>query len=180
MNKRKLEAHRRQLEKLAVRLGGDISALVDNAQTPTGGQAAGSLSNAPMHLGDMGTEVYLQELNATLLENEEYLRGEVIAAMERIHDGTYGTCENCGKKIIEERLDLLPYSRYCTPCAERLQSGKRINLNDGRPGFTVDTYNPYDDPIEAQFTGTDSFRQDIGVEAATLTRTPTAPNRAEE
>ena len=98
-----------------------------------------------MHLGDMGTEVYLQELNATLLENEEYLRGEVMAAMERIDEGTYGTCENCGTKIIEERLELLPYARYCTPCAEKLQSGKDINLNEGRPRDAADTYNPYDD-----------------------------------
>ena len=46
---------------------------------------------------------------------------------------TYGVCENCGTKIIEERLELLPYARYCTPCAEKLQSGKDINLNEGRP-----------------------------------------------
>src|SRR6516165_9305130 len=148
MTKKKLETHRKQLQKLSVRLGGDISALEDQARTPTGGQAVGSLSNAPMHLGDMGTEVYLQEMNATLLENEEYLRGEVLAALDRIDRGTYGSCENCGQKIIEERLELLPYARYCTPCAERLQSGKDINLNEGRPRDAADVYNNYDDRVE--------------------------------
>ena len=96
-----------------------------------------------MHLGDMGTEVYLQELNATLLENEEYLRGEVLAALERVDDGTYGTCENCGQKIIEERLELLPYARHCTPCAEKLQSGRDINLNEGRPRDAADLYSTH-------------------------------------
>src|SRR5215813_9228404 len=128
MNKRKLEARRKQLLKLSDRLGGDISSLEDQTRIPTGGQAVGNLSNAPMHLGDIGTEVYLQELNAALLENEEYLRNEVMAALERIDNGTYGDCENCGKKIIEERLELLPYARYCTPCAEKLQSGRNVNL----------------------------------------------------
>ncbi len=170
MNKRKLEVHRRQLDELASRLGSDISALVDNAQTPTGGQAAGNLSNAPMHLGDMGTEVYLQELNATLLENEEYLRGEVVAAMERMESGTYGACENCGRKILEERLDLLPYTRFCTRCAEKLQSGKRINLNEGRPG--------YDDRLDAEPGESFSFTEDIAVAAGSL-RGRSRKNRAD-
>src|SRR5262245_27685937 len=100
MTKKKLEMYRNQLQELSTRLRGDIAALEDQARAPTGGQAAGNLSNAPMHLGDMGTEVYLQELNATLLENEEYLRGEVLAALERIERGDYGACENCGRKII--------------------------------------------------------------------------------
>jgi RNA polymerase-binding transcription factor DksA len=161
MNKKKVESHRKQLQQLAARLRGDISALEDQARTPTGGQAAGNLSNAPMHLGDIGTEVYLQEMNATLLENEEYLRGEVLAALDRINAGTYGSCENCGRKIIEERLELLPYARYCTPCAEKLQSGKYINLNEGRPRKADDTYDPYDDRAVAVMKGTDYTSQEI-------------------
>jgi len=166
MNKKKRESYRKQLLSLSARLGGDITSLEDQARTPTGGQAVGNLSNAPMHLGDIGTEVYLQELNATLLENEEYLRGEVIAALERVDNGTYGQCENCGQKIIEERLDLLPYARYCTPCAEKLQSGKDINLNEGRPRDAGDAYNSYDDRVEARIKGTDYTSQDIQVDGA--------------
>lgn len=168
MTRKQRETHRKQLRELATRLGSDISALEDQARTPTGGQAVGNLSNAPMHLGDMGTEVYLQELNATLLENEEYLRGEVLAALERIDDGTYGTCENCGTTIIEERLELLPYARYCTPCAEKLQAGKDINLNEGRPRAAADTYNPYDDRAAALVKGTDSTSRDVPVAGSAL------------
>lgn len=162
MNKRKREIFRKQLNQLAARLGGDIDALEEQACTPTGGQAVGNLSNAPMHLGDMGTEVYLQELNATLLENEEYLRNEVMAALERIDDGTYGDCENCGVKIMEERLELLPYARYCTPCAEKLQSGKDINLNSGRPRDAGDTYQSFDVRVTSAIKGTDYTSQRVG------------------
>jgi RNA polymerase-binding transcription factor DksA len=133
MNKKKLEGFRKQLRELSARLNGDIATLEDQARTPTGGSSSGNISNAPMHLGDVGTEVYLQELNATLLENEAYLQAEVLSAFERLDDGTFGTCENCGTKIIEERLELLPYTRFCTPCATELQAGKEINLNEGRP-----------------------------------------------
>ncbi len=167
MNKKKLESYRKQLQRLSARLRGDISALEDQARTPTGGQAAGNLSNAPMHLGDMGTEVYLQEMNATLLENEEYLRGEVLAALDRIDGGSYGSCEHCGKKIIEERLELLPYARHCTPCAEELQSGKDINLNEGRPREADEAYNPYSERAAASMKGTDYTSQDIGRDGLT-------------
>ncbi len=170
MNKRKLESRRKHLQQFAMRLRGDISALEDQARMPTGGQGAGNLSNAPMHLGDMGTEVYLQEMNATLLENEEYLRGEVMAALERIDRGTYGCCENCGKKIIEERLELLPYARYCTRCAELLQSGRDINLNEGRPRDAADMYNPYDEQAAAVMKGTDHTGGDRSVRAAVARR----------
>lgn len=114
-----------------------------------------------MHLGDIGTEVYLQELNATLLENEAYLHGEVGAAIERLDNGTFGDCENCGTKIIEERLELLPYTRYCTPCAEELRAGKDINLNEGRPRDASDLYQPYDPRVEAEYKGTDYTSQDV-------------------
>lgn len=164
MNKRKLAVFRKQLNQLAARLGGDIDALDDQARMPTGSQAVGNLSHAPMHLGDMGTEVDLQELNATLLENEEYLRNEVLGALERIDDGTYGDCENCGVKIVEERLKLLPYARYCTPCAEKLQSGKDINLNSGRPRDPGDTHQSFDVRVSSAMMGADDTGRPVGHE----------------
>jgi RNA polymerase-binding transcription factor DksA len=121
------------LTDLARRVGGTAAALEEAARTPTSGEAAGSLSNVPQHLGDVGSEVYAQELNATLLENEAFIRSEVDDALDRLDNGTFGTCENCRGPIPEERLEALPYARFCTPCAERLQAGKAVNLNDGRP-----------------------------------------------
>ncbi len=40
-------------------------------------------------------------------------------ALERVADGTYGTCESCGKSIPIERLEVLPYSTLCVECAAR-------------------------------------------------------------
>ncbi len=39
------------------------------------------------------------------------------AALGRIADGTYGECAKCGETIVEERLDLLPYTPMCRNCA---------------------------------------------------------------
>ncbi len=133
MTDKKLAKYRDQLRALAARVIGDTTALEESARTSTGGQSGGNLSNAPMHLADLGTEVYMQELNSTLLENVESIRDQILAALKRIEQGTYGACENCGQRIKDARLEVLPYTPYCTACAEQLQSGTAVNLNVGRP-----------------------------------------------
>ena len=133
MTKQETNAFRDRLRALAVRLGSTVAGLEEGVRKPTGGQTSGGLSNAPLHPGDNGTDAFHQELDATLLENEAFIRDEVVAALERLKQGTFGRCENCGRDIVRERLEVLPYVRYCTPCASRLQSGRAVNLNDGRP-----------------------------------------------
>ncbi|MGC1486614.1 MAG: TraR/DksA C4-type zinc finger protein [Albidovulum sp.] len=41
------------------------------------------------------------------------------AALTRIKAGEYGACAQCGEDISEERLDLLPATPFCAPCAAR-------------------------------------------------------------
>lgn len=41
---------------------------------------------------------------------------EIDAALERLADGSYGTCERCLESIPSERLEVLPAARLCTDC----------------------------------------------------------------
>ncbi|MBX7158956.1 MAG: TraR/DksA C4-type zinc finger protein [Acidimicrobiia bacterium] len=43
--------------------------------------------------------------------------GEIDAALARIADGSYGTCERCGNPIGDARLEALPSARWCLDCA---------------------------------------------------------------
>lgn len=45
--------------------------------------------------------------------NSQALLSEVDAALERLDDGTYGTCTVCGRDIGERRLAALPYASLC-------------------------------------------------------------------
>jgi|SRR5579862_182020 len=38
---------------------------------------------------------------------------QVRAALQRIEDGTFGTCVNCGRPIEKARLDAIPWTPYC-------------------------------------------------------------------
>lgn len=44
-------------------------------------------------------------------------------ALKSIESGTYGICKNCGEKIEEERLEIMPAARFCLNCEK-----KRLSL----------------------------------------------------
>ncbi|QDU26447.1 General stress protein 16O [Anatilimnocola aggregata] len=142
MKTRDLEHFREELVVLRDRLLGVVSAVTDQTRQPSGGQGDSELSNAPMHLADMGTEEYLHDLNATLLENEEQLVAEVRDAIARIDAGTFGVCDNCDQAIARERLQAMPFVKHCVVCAEAIDHSETVNFNRGRPSTPRDTLAP--------------------------------------
>ena len=44
---------------------------------------------------------------------------EIKAAEDRLSDGSFGTCQDCGVSIPIERLEILPYVRFCVGCQQR-------------------------------------------------------------
>ena len=45
------------------------------------------------------------------------------AALNRIEDGTFGTCTNCGKPIGEDRLAAIPWATTCIDCKRLEERG---------------------------------------------------------
>jgi RNA polymerase-binding transcription factor DksA len=142
MNHPTHERHRTQLIELRRRLRDDAAKTAGQALGPSGGQDDGDLSNAPFHLADGGTDEFLHDMSAALAENEVYLWQEINDAIRRIDAGDYGRCEGCGQPIARQRLDAMPYVRFCVTCAEKLQAGLPVNLNSGRPLSPADTLAP--------------------------------------
>src|SRR5690348_8745985 len=121
MTKAELATYREALLALRSRLTGDVSHLADEALRARGGEASGSLSNAPLHMADLGTDNFEQEFTLSLLQNQEQALKEIGEALERIRQGSYGRCEECGGAIPKARLQALPYTRHCVGCARKLQ-----------------------------------------------------------
>jgi RNA polymerase-binding transcription factor DksA len=142
MNSRGHEKYRTELIELRRRLRSDADTVAGQARRPSGGQENGDLSNAPFHLADSGTDEFLHDMSAALAENEAYLWQEIADALRRINDGNFGRCEGCGQTIPRQRLDAMPYVRFCVACADRLQAGLPVNLNTGRPRSPADTLAP--------------------------------------
>jgi RNA polymerase-binding transcription factor DksA len=144
MNKRAAERFRKPLTDLLDRLRPEVAEMTSQALSPSGGQAGGELTNSPMHLADKGTEEFLHGINAVLLQNEERIVEQVGDALMRIEEGTFGICEECDDEIPAERLEAMPFVRYCVQCAAKIdRSGVgRVNFNDGRPRTPADTLAP--------------------------------------
>ena len=68
------------------------------------------------HPADIGTEVFIAGHNANLRGNEEVLLSKVENALSKVKSGEYGKCEECGKEIDEERLEIIPYASMCIKC----------------------------------------------------------------
>jgi RNA polymerase-binding transcription factor DksA len=120
VTKQELEGYRRQLVSLGHRIKADMSSLAGEALRKAGGEASGNLSNMPLHLADLGTDAFDRDLTMNLLENETQTLEEIATALARLDAGKYGRCEHCGKEIAPERLQALPYVRYCIDCARTL------------------------------------------------------------
>jgi RNA polymerase-binding transcription factor DksA len=78
-------------------------------------EESGELSEAPVHLADLGTDTQDQELEASNAARETTELEEIDAALERLyqHPDTFGLCENTGAPIPYERLDIIPWARTC-------------------------------------------------------------------
>ena len=121
MTKADLDSYRELLVSLRSRLNGDVSHLADEALRSTGGEASGSLSNAPLHMADLGTDNFEQEFTLSLLQNQEQALDEIRDALGRMDRGTFGQCEECHQPVPKARLQALPYTRHCVECARKLQ-----------------------------------------------------------
>lgn len=86
------------------------------------------------HMADVGTNVYERE---RLLTIEQEMRDRVTAikdALQRMDDGTYGTCLRCGKQIPMERLEIVPFSSYCVDCQEIVdEEANETGLKEQQP-----------------------------------------------
>jgi DnaK suppressor protein len=65
------------------------------------------------HLGDMATATFDRELDEGLEEGAQQTLEQIDRALARIDDGSYGTCEVCGREIGAERLRARPWATLC-------------------------------------------------------------------
>lgn len=49
---------------------------------------------------------------------------QVKSALERMEDGTYGECIECGEMIGAKRLEAVPWTSHCIACQEKIERGE--------------------------------------------------------
>lgn len=122
-NKAELEQIRQQLAHRREMLSGNVNRMEDEALKQGGQAAAGDLSSMPFHMADLGTDNFEQEMTLGLIENEADELREITDALDRIDDGLFGVCDDCGKAIPKDRVRAIPYARLCVDCKRKEEEG---------------------------------------------------------
>ncbi|MGA1599822.1 MAG: RNA polymerase-binding protein DksA [bacterium] len=58
-------------------------------------------------------------------DRERKLLAKVDEAIERLEEGSFGICEECGEEIGVERLKIRPVTTYCIVCKEEQEAEER-------------------------------------------------------
>jgi DnaK suppressor protein len=77
-------------------------------------------SKLPLHMADIGSDAYAQDLDLNLAEGMQSRLAEIDAALMRIKEKSYGICEHTGKAIPKKRLNAKPWARYTIEAANAL------------------------------------------------------------
>jgi DnaK suppressor protein len=101
-------------ETLEVRLAGLDAELGELTAVPRDPVAAVSFGK---RIGDGTTEAVERLAKVGAAEQLAAMRADVLRALEKLDDGTYGLCDRCGATIPDERLAARPWSVLCVRCA---------------------------------------------------------------
>jgi RNA polymerase-binding transcription factor DksA len=83
--------------------------------------SGGNLSNMPIHMADIGTDTFDQDLAIGMAETERELLREIDEALDRVVGKTYGVCQLTGKPIPKTRLDAKPWAKYTIESARHIE-----------------------------------------------------------
>ncbi|NLX23717.1 MAG: TraR/DksA family transcriptional regulator [Phycisphaerae bacterium] len=122
LTRKELDEFREMLVAKRRQLIGDVSNMESEAMRSNNQTGTGS-SSMPIHMADLGSDTWEQELTLGLIENERGLIREIDEALSRIEDHTYGICIATGKPIAKARLRAKPWAKYCIEHARKLELG---------------------------------------------------------
>lgn len=107
--RRALEAARTETTALITQMSARLASVVEAAEETADDEHDPEGSTLAFERGQLVAQIARSEVRVS----------EIDSAVERITQGTYGICENCGAQIGPARLEVLPAARLCIACAAR-------------------------------------------------------------
>jgi DnaK suppressor protein len=112
-----------EIKKLLLRrreqIRGNVKTLGDKTIGKNPAMESGDVSRLPMHMADVGSDVFEHDLNLNLVESEVHELEMIEEALERFEKGGFGRCEHCRRPIPAARLKAMPHARLCITCKQR-------------------------------------------------------------
>ena len=70
-------------------------------------------SHLGQHMANIGSETFEREKEFSILEEVEAELDDIERALQRLDAGSYGRCDVCHQPIADERLEVMPATRFC-------------------------------------------------------------------
>ena len=121
-----IQQMRQRLEQKQQELQDSIARLTEAHPQPVDAVEA---SDGPQDFEDVAVDFLEMQQEQSLLVNQQALLIEVQRAIERIDNGTYGKCVECGQPIPEKRLEALPWAARDVKCEEKLEQ-KNLSVTE--------------------------------------------------
>ena len=89
--------------------------------------------NEAEHMADISDDAarsYDRKLQGDLEKQEWNKLKQVEAALEKVAQDKYGTCEQCEAEIPEARLEIMPYAEFCTQCLSEIEENEAASIDD--------------------------------------------------
>ena len=125
MDARTIAEMQRRFTLLQEEMTGQVANRQRDALSRSPREQSGDLSGYSIHLADSASDSYDREFSISLASREQRILNDVNAALSKIRNGEYGTCELCARTIDETRLAAMPYARLCLACKERQEKPRK-------------------------------------------------------
>jgi len=122
MNKKKALKYKKQLLEERQRILDDLDHLQSDTLNRSARDSSGNLSGYSIHIADTADEDYTRSFSLGLASGKQKILAEIEKALDKIEEGKYGKCENCGGTIPMKRLNAKPSARYCLKCAQKMEA----------------------------------------------------------
>lgn len=127
----KLRRYHKLLLDLRAAIERGLAIHTEEALKKSGKDDAGDLSGYSQHMADAGTDTADRDFALSLISNEQQTIKEIDDAIERIKQGSYGTCEVTGRPIPHARLMAVPFTRYTVEGQRELERQRRAQRRRG-------------------------------------------------
>lgn len=124
MNKRELQKFEKLLLKERARLVSEVQQLEEENL----GESEKPLGEDMSSFAEVGTESWDRETALRVAGTESEIVRDIDDALERIKNGSYGTCEGTGDPIPKARLEVFPWARYTVEHQEKLERDGMMNM----------------------------------------------------
>ena len=114
--KKKQEVTRHLEEQMGHQLNTDVQQRIDHV----------------LDSGDQATMDIAEDLDLSLLEMRNKNLKAINDALQRLKEGTYGICEECGGEIPEKRLLVMPFTSLCIVCQGKQEILEKIEKEEDR------------------------------------------------